>query len=621
MILLVLCLRMGHSVPVSKCVQNDDDSRTLFETVGKHSYATKGCTGMFSSQEVYVLNVLFTDTDSPFQFLPLEVSRDGPDGAMPKKPPVLIVNANTNAYLYITGSSTNLPVILHYPTLFSASVSTEDKPTWNVSQENLPLNSEELLQWAEAKYSEVTFFAELTNPKKISLDLLKVSFATGLETCVLRDNFRAAHILRVEYPPVDVQTCAVSNADPKKNAYILHVMHQHPHLSRKEIDVNVTITNGPCVKPPMVYLKSEEGYSWNIYNLENIGISASGKSMLQNFEISPQSLPDTKDELIALAYDSADLKSVSYVQVNDAESVTLPISCVTQEMAPTATAPEDQCEKLLNSTIHHMCNDEQLIISMSKEVMEVCDLSLEGISFSEEQCTANIIKDHIVLATSKTQCGSKVNENSIINSLKVRRDTGIIFETIFICKIPTIKVEVFQSPDFTLPTKIFDADQTTYVRVDTTFINRSISNCNLSAGDKILMLNRSRPQFTMENFSWIFNTHGLSLPETSAAKLSCAFCYGYDVPVDCCVYESLDVNIVNRSQKRGLGVEAVLGITFGAFLIGALLTAALWFIYTRTRSSFKMQPVPTMPGGSESSSTNHSIDSTQSTPCSTSSRA
>ncbi|MEE6528046.1 hypothetical protein FKM82_029925, partial [Ascaphus truei] len=71
----------------------------------------------------------------------------------------------------------------------------------------------------------------------------------------------------------------------------------------------------------------------------------------------------------------------------------------------------------------------------------------------------------------------------------------------------------------------------------------------------------------------------------------------------------------------GLGMASVLGITFGAFLIGALLTAALWYIYMHTRSSNKMQPGPAMTRESESSSTNPSMGSTQSTPCSTSSRA
>ncbi|KAG1957645.1 transforming growth factor beta receptor type [Pimephales promelas] len=88
------------------------------------------------------------------------------------------------------------------------------------------------------------------------------------------------------------------------------------------------------------------------------------------------------------------------------------------------------------------------------------------------------------------------------------------------------------------------------------------------------------------------------------------------------------------------GLSAVLGIAFGGFLIGVLLTGALWFIKIRTghpvalgmRSAAaelsvlslsgcpcgltKRQPVPTHPSPSEDSSANASIGSTQSTPTS-----
>lgn len=88
------------------------------------------------------------------------------------------------------------------------------------------------------------------------------------------------------------------------------------------------------------------------------------------------------------------------------------------------------------------------------------------------------------------------------------------------------------------------------------------------------------------------------------------------------------------------GLSAVLGIAFGGFLIGVLLTGALWFIKIRTghpvalgmRSTAaelsvlsisgcpcgltKRQPVPTHPSPSENSSANASIGSTQSTPTS-----
>ncbi|XP_030350167.1 transforming growth factor beta receptor type 3 isoform X3 [Strigops habroptila] len=69
----------------------------------------------------------------------------------------------------------------------------------------------------------------------------------------------------------------------------------------------------------------------------------------------------------------------------------------------------------------------------------------------------------------------------------------------------------------------------------------------------------------------------------------------------------------------GLDTLTVVGIAFAAFVIGALLTGALWFIYSRTGETTGRQQVPTSPPASENSSAAHSIGSTQSTPCSSSS--
>ncbi|XP_073696069.1 endoglin isoform X2 [Garra rufa] len=98
--------------------------------------------------------------------------------------------------------------------------------------------------------------------------------------------------------------------------------------------------------------------------------------------------------------------------------------------------------------------------------------------------------------------------------------------------------------------------------------------------------------------------------------------------------------IPNQNPCFEFGLSAVLGIAFGGFLIGVLLTGALWFIKIRTghpvglgmRSTAaelsvlsisgcpcgltKRQPVPTHPSPSENSSANASIGSTQSTPTS-----
>uniref|UniRef100_A0A8D0YG46 Transforming growth factor beta receptor type 3 n=1 Tax=Sus scrofa TaxID=9823 RepID=A0A8D0YG46_PIG len=72
---------------------------------------------------------------------------------------------------------------------------------------------------------------------------------------------------------------------------------------------------------------------------------------------------------------------------------------------------------------------------------------------------------------------------------------------------------------------------------------------------------------------------------------------------------------------HGLDTLTVMGIAFAAFVIGALLTGALWYIYSHTGDSAGRQPVPTSPPASENSSAAHSLGSTQSTPCSSSSAA
>lgn len=70
-----------------------------------------------------------------------------------------------------------------------------------------------------------------------------------------------------------------------------------------------------------------------------------------------------------------------------------------------------------------------------------------------------------------------------------------------------------------------------------------------------------------------------------------------------------------------LTTPTVVGIAFAAFIIGALLTGALWYIHSHTGSANQEAQVPKSVPASENSSAAHSIDSTRSTPCSSSSNA
>ncbi|XP_019936849.2 transforming growth factor beta receptor type 3 [Paralichthys olivaceus] len=89
-----------------------------------------------------------------------------------------------------------------------------------------------------------------------------------------------------------------------------------------------------------------------------------------------------------------------------------------------------------------------------------------------------------------------------------------------------------------------------------------------------------------------------------------------------------DITVVSTSPEPPidsslyvLDTPTVVGIAFAAFVIGALLTGALWFIYSHTGETAGTQHVQKSQPASENSSAAHSIGSTQSTPCSSSSTA
>lgn len=94
----------------------------------------------------------------------------------------------------------------------------------------------------------------------------------------------------------------------------------------------------------------------------------------------------------------------------------------------------------------------------------------------------------------------------------------------------------------------------------------------------------------------------------------------YDARCSSQAYKS-DVDHNDEAEMFLLDTTTVVGIAFAAFVIGALLTGALWFIYAHTGGNARTQPIQKPQAVSQNSSAAHSIGSTQSTPCSSSSTA
>lgn len=625
MLLILSCLRMGQPNPVpERCQMKPVADKNEISALDQRPLILKGCMAKVTNQEVYVLNVIHS---KGLHALTLDISREESEGKAPEKPPVLIVNANANATLVFSVNAKGFSVTVEH----SASVfyQISQVPSFDVKQ------SEELLQWAEQKYGEVSLFAELKDESKILLKVEKSK--TGPESCVPQANYNFGDSLQVESESEDIESCSykapATGSKTERNVYIVQVTNTGTPSSHKTIDIHTTTVNGPCEKPPVLFLVGDRDYEWNLPATFDFGIEASGKIKVADMVIS-STLPETYNKIVEKA-ENMSPETITLIRVADARSVNMSMSCVNQPTTPSVGIPAKQC-----FTSQSVCTDEYLVIKLEKNPESSCQLPApENVHLKDPKCTAKLEEDSLVLVASRNECMSNYASGYIMNSLTIKGKKDS--EEVKACKSPTIQIELRHGSDLQLnTTTTLDPDQTIQVKTSVSIENQApenimqLSKCSLLVRDNEQILsNEKSPVIGDGELVWTLNTRLPMVEAPVCAKLTCTFCKARHFAVEgnlsgfpgCPVHfqmqKSLDLIIGPSNHKQGLGMGYVLGITFGAFVIGALLTAALWYIYTHTRSSVKMQPVPTLTGGSESSSTNHSIDSTQSTPCSTSSRA
>ncbi|XP_040180690.1 endoglin [Rana temporaria] len=627
MLLILSCLRMGQPNPVpERCQMKPVADKNEISALAQRPLVLKGCEAKVTNQGVYILNVLHS---RDLHALNLEISREESDIQASEKPPVLIVNANATLFLSVTAKG------------FSVTVHRSESVLFYSKSHVLPFNaSEELLQWAEQKYGEVSLFAELKDESNIFLKIEKSKTEPG--SCVPQANYNFGDRLRVESESKDIESCSYKASAPgsktERNVYIVEVTHTEPTSSHKTIDIHTTTVNGPCVKPPMLFLLSDPDYEWNMPATVDFGIQASGKIKVPGMVL-PTTLQETYNKngethnKIVEKAENMSPDTITLIRVADARSISISMSCVNQPTTPSADTPANQC-----FTRQLVCTDEYLVIKLEKNPESNCPLPApENVHLQDPKCTAKLEENSLVLVASRNECMSTYRDGYIANSLTIK---GMQDREVIACRSPTIQIELRHGHDLQLNTTTLDPDQTIQVKTSVSIQEQTpenimqLSTCSLLVRDNEQILDKEKsPVIERSVLVWTLNTRLPMVEAPVCAKLTCTFCTARHLAVErnlsgfsgCPVHfqmqKSLDLVIRPPNHKQGLGMGSVLGITFGAFVIGALLTAALWYIYTHTRSSVKMQPVPTLTGGSESSSTNHSIDSTQSTPCSTSSRA
>ncbi|NWQ60116.1 EGLN protein, partial [Neopipo cinnamomea] len=477
-------------------------------------------------------------------------------------------------------------------------------------------SEEELLNWAQSTYGGITSYSELRDPRWVQLHLGED--ASSPPNCVPQNHFNAVLHLETEVFFHGVKSCSRRDTQSTRAAHIIHLQ---PEPSSLITEVNLSLS---CpenhVSNQILILQSRANLTWSLsFKKCNIQVMASGNYKIMTIFptlLPGELLPDTEQGLIAKAFE----KNYSIIASYSAIPATTRISMEIQEnktakkvtetitpMTRLTPTPELQPHQLLLLLKPWTCTDETMEITIIKSHLKVIkDLDIKDITLRDISCQAEKNATHFMLKSPLSHCGTLLGGRGYANN-----EHCLHLQVAFQCEIPR---ELFLR---LFPTAAFEVSQTEL-------------EVNKEAFLQVLLLS----QYPGWGSPAVLGLHALVLKEPGGFQ-PCPLAQGVQVSPHLSPQppplqnntnfeKVLKVTVKDTWQppnSRGLGLAAVLGITFGAFLIGALLTAGLWCIYSRTRPISKLQPVSSTAPASESSSTNHSIGSTQSTPCSTSSMA
>ncbi|NWX62467.1 EGLN protein, partial [Promerops cafer] len=487
-----------------------------------------------------------------------------------------------------------------------------------------------LLAWALTTYRGITSYSELQDPRRVQLHLGED--ARNPPDCIPQEHFNAILHLETEVFFHGVKGCSRSDAQSTRAAHIIHLQSE-PSSPITEVNLSLScpqISDGNQI----LILQSKANFTWSLSSKCNIQLLVSGSYKMPLFSMLLPGvlLPDTEQDLIAKAFEKNYSVIASYSAIPVSTHISLEIHKHEKVETPVTTTPlvitqpPDLPHQVLLTLKPWKCTDETMEIVIIRSYLEpikdVVNITLRDIS-----CQAEKNATHFMLKSPLSHCGTSLEGRGYANNeliLSLAKDAVLRSVRVgFQCEIPR---ELFLR---LFPTAAFEAPQTELE------INKE-AFCK--AGLQVSVTPSPPCDATMlvpiggSSLVGLSHTHSLVHKEPGGPYL----CHPAGVhifplspqpppPQNDTIFEKvLEVTVKDAWRPlnyRGLGLAAVLGITFGAFLIGALLTAVLWYIYSHTRPISKLQPVSSTAPASESSSTNHSIGSTQSTPCSTSSMA
>ncbi|XP_060613557.2 endoglin isoform X1 [Anolis sagrei] len=579
--------------------------------------------------------------------------------AEPSRKSLFVVNSNVVSFLTVTTQDPQLTFVAATGNVLVQGLRAET-PRANLSSSS----GEELLTWAKAAYGGVSTFAELEAPQKIHFRLGTESGSSA--DCVPEEGFSTEPYLEVEAASANIQGCPSSGQNPGKEAHILWLRQDAQDSSSLDVNLNIELkckAGGPeNMLPILLVLKGHPSLAWHIGPVfSSFKFVVSSNYDLKNFgsrQVPGEDLPDSKEGLIAAARNKEFAFVASYTEIPSAKSITLELVRQCEESAVPTTEPPAVTSLAFAEFVRinitdwrpWRCLDSGVKVTLAKDYLRglfMNPLKVTDVSLQDRSCRATDNGTHFVLTSPLRECGTSLERDAIVKnqlafSLDLLREEVLVpFE----CHLPEkVFLQLYSAPDYKLglSTSVIEANQAAYVlarfRTSDPLAVLEIKDCSLempNGASSWLLISGDNPlsaktkildsfSTTVRHFSFAYKTGQESWAETPATIVCRVDLYSqlHGFRSD---EVSLEVMLIPPNappDNVGLGLGTLLGITFGAFFIGVLLTAALWYIYMQTRpAASKMEPVPANPPASESSTTNHSIGSTQSTPRSTSSMA
>ncbi|KAM9117237.1 endoglin [Pangshura tecta] len=544
-------------------------------------------------------------------------------------------------------------VTLHSADLHSTFVS--NNKVYAVMGEVAPpfekTSDEQLVQWVKDHNDNITSFTELENPHHIHFRVGED--ASSPENCIVQPGFNAQRYLQIECLVPEVKGCTSPGAKKGKEAHILRVQEGPAETSSQPVEVKVTVVC-PEGKPLqdleiLLILQSQANVTWNIDTQRTVSIMASGKYRITRFpseQLDERVLPDSEQGLIGLAHQRGFDDVASYTVIPSATHVTLELHRCEVKTPPPTPAQHPKTVNIVQTFFSLLppwkCTDDSIEIVMPKMNLKDLNDYITDITLQDPRCRAEQNQTHFVLKRYLGDCHTKLESEVLARSklILTLASSPEKVEVPFNCSLPReLRLQLYRTQDFKWPsTTLLEVNKAAYIQVSfradspQTFLE--VEECSLQIagevpqqlliqpvepfGQAVTILKPTEATLGRElhRFSFIYSPAGGG-PFPPCATLACRVQHSNGST-------SVETEVTlqdTRPPSSSLGIEAVVGITFAAFLIGTLLTAALWCIYSHTRPTAKLQPVPTNAPASESNSPNHSIGSTQSTPCSSSSMA